>query len=133
MPIETFDETVIVAENDSMMRGLVRSMLARPGRALLLCADGAEAVNLAAQTLAALVLLDFRMPRLDGIEACRRIRALPRYGTVPIIVTTVFDEEMPQRKALRAGASAFLPKPFSRDQLLRAIEPLMADGKRGLA
>lgn len=125
-----FDDAVIVAENDSMMRGLLRTLLTRPGRSLLLCADGAEAVDLAAQTLASLVLLDLRMPRLDGIEACRLIRALPRYETVPIVILTVFDGESIQRKASRAGASAFVAKPFSRDQLLRAIDPLIEGHKR---
>ena len=90
MPIETFDETVIIADNDSMMRGLLRTVMAREGRTLLLCADGSEAVELAAQTLATLVLLDLRMPRMGGIEACLQIRELPRYETVPIVVLTVF-------------------------------------------
>src|ERR1700691_3534299 len=90
LPIETFDETVIVADNDSMMRGLLRTVLEQPGRTLLLCADGMEAVELAEQTLATLVLLDLRMPRMDGIEACRQIRELPRYATVPIVILTVF-------------------------------------------
>ena len=130
MPIESFDESIIVAENDSMMRGLLRTVLARAGRSLLLCVDGAEAVDLAAQTLAALVLLDLRMPRLDGLEACRQIRALPRYQMVPIVIVTVFDGETTERKVSRAGATAFLAKPFSRDQLLRTIDPLIEARKR---
>ena len=130
MPNETFDETVIVAENDSMMRGLIRMMLARPGRSLLLCSDGMEAVELAAHSLATLVLLDLRMPRMDGIEACQHIRALPRYEAVPIVIATVFDGDVSKRKALMAGASAFLPKPFSSDELLRAVNPLIMAQKR---
>ena len=125
MPIETFDETVIVADNDSMMRGLLRTALEQPRRALLLCADGMEAVELAEQTLATLVLLDLRMPRMDGIEACRQIRELPRYATVPIVILTVFDGDVLKRRALRAGATSFLAKPFSRADLLRAVNPLI--------
>jgi CheY-like chemotaxis protein len=125
LAIAFLDETVIVADNDSMMRGLLRTLLDQPRRTMLLCVDGLEAVELAAQTLATLVLLDLRMPRLDGIEACFQIRELPRYETVPIVILTVFDGEATRRRALDAGATAFLAKPFSRAQLLLAVNPLI--------
>lgn len=130
MPIETFDETVIVADNDSMMRGLLRTVLERSGRTVLLCADGIEAVELATQTLATLVLLDLRMPRMDGIEACLQLRELPRYASVPIVILTVFDGEALRRRALRAGATSFLAKPFSRGALLAVVDPLIEAYKR---
>jgi CheY-like chemotaxis protein len=132
LPIEFFDETVIVADNDSMMRGLLRTALEQPKRAILLCVDGLEAVELASQTLATLVLLDLRMPKLDGIEACQQIRALPRYATVPIAILTVFDGEGMKRRALRAGATIFLGKPFSRAALLTALGPLIAAHRQRL-
>jgi two-component system chemotaxis response regulator CheY len=99
---------------------------------LLLCADGSEAVELASQTLATLVLLDLRMPRMGGIEACLQIRELPRYATVPIVILTVFDGDTLKRRALRAGATAFLAKPFSRAGLLQAVNPLIETAKRKL-
>jgi CheY-like chemotaxis protein len=132
LPTETVDETIIVAENDSMMRGILRSVLERPGRSLLLCTDGLEAVELAEQNLATMVLLDLRMPRMDGIEACQQIRELPRYGFVPIVILTVFNGEVLKRRALRAGATAFLAKPFSRIELLREVNPLIEAYKRKL-
>jgi CheY-like chemotaxis protein len=132
LPIETLDETVIIADNDSMMRGLLRTALERPGRTLLLCADGTEAVELASQTLATLVLLDLRMPRMGGIEACMLIRALPRYAKVPIVILTVFDGDTLKRRAFTAGATSFLGKPFSRLQLLQVVNPLIEAQKRTL-
>lgn len=119
------EECVIVAENDGMMRGLLRTALAHPGRSILLCADGLEALELASQTIANLVLLDLKMPRMDGIEACQRIRELPCYAAVPIVVLTVFDGGLPKQRALRAGASAFLRKPISRSDLLAVVNPLI--------
>jgi CheY-like chemotaxis protein len=130
--VPNFDQTVIVADNDSMMRGLLRTVLDQPGRTVLLCADGLEAVELANQTLATLVLLDLRMPRMGGIEACMRIRELPRYADVPIVILTVFDGEALRRRALMAGATSFLGKPFSRGALLRAINPLIEARERKL-
>lgn len=132
MPVETFDETVIVADNDSMMRGLLRTVLEQPRRTLLLCADGLEAIELASQTLATAVLLDLRMPRVGGIDACQKIRELPRYATVPIVILTVFDGDALRRQARRAGATAFLAKPFSRVDLLAVVNPLIQARKRSL-
>src|SRR3954451_16700606 len=107
-----------------MMRGLLRSALEQPKRTLLLCADGMEAVELASQTVATLVLLDLRMPRMGGIEACLQIRDLPRYASVPIVILTVFDGDALKRRALGAGATSFLAKPYSRAQLLGVVNPL---------
>ena len=132
MPIDFSDETLIVADNDSMMRGLLRTVLEQPRRTLLLCADGLEAVELAAQLLATAVLLDLRMPRMGGIDACLRIRELPRYATVPIVILTVFDGDALRQQATRAGATAFLSKPFSRGDLLGVINPLIEAQKRNL-
>jgi CheY-like chemotaxis protein len=125
LPIDTSDETIIIADNDSMMRGLLRTVLQQPRRTLLLCADGLEAVELATQTLATLVLLDLRMPKMDGIQACLQIRELPRYQTVPIVILTVFDGDVLRKRALRAGATAFLAKPFSSAALLQLVDPLI--------
>jgi CheY-like chemotaxis protein len=132
LPTAPSDETVIIADNDSMMRGLLRTALEQPRRTLLLCADGLEAVELATQTLATLVLLDLRMPRMDGLEACLQIRGLPRYGSVPIVILTVFDGDTPKRRALRAGATSFLAKPFSRGELLSAVNPLIDAYRRNM-
>ena len=132
MPDEIFEETVIVAENDAMMRGLLRSALEQPKRTLLLCVDGIEAVELASQTVATLVLLDLRMPRMGGIEACLEIRELSRYSTVPIVILTVFDGQALRRRAMLAGATAFLAKPFSFIQLHQALAPLIEAHRRKL-
>jgi CheY-like chemotaxis protein len=130
VPIEAVDETIIIAENDAMMRGLLRSLLDQPGRNLLLCKDGMEAVELAEQSPATLILLDLRMPRMDGIEACAQIRELPRCEHVPIVILTVFRDEPQRRRALRAGADLFLAKPVSRQQLLDKLNPLIQNYKR---
>ena len=132
MPMDIPDETVIVADNDSMMRGLLRTALERPRRILMLCADGAEAVATAEECAATLVLLDMRMPRMDGLAACRAIRALPGYGAVPILVLTAFDDRDSRDRALRAGATSFMVKPFSRDRLIGEIGPLIAARKTSL-
>lgn len=130
---EPIEQTIIIADNDTMVRGILRSILEHPRRALLLAGDGGEAVSHAGAVQAALVLLDMRMPRLDGITACRRIRELPNYHDVPIVILTAFDGERARRDAHRAGATAFFVKPFSTQNLLRGLAPLIAIGRDAVA
>ena len=81
---------------------------------------------------ARLVILDFKMPRLDGFAACAQIRHLPGYADVPIAMLTAFDDEEARAAARRAGVTAFLAKPFKPVDLLRGIAILVgsapADG-----
>jgi twitching motility two-component system response regulator PilG len=130
MQREPFDQRLIVADNDSAMRGILRSVLDHPRRALFLAANGLEAVEFAQRTPADLVLLDMRMPQLDGLEACARIREIPRYQDIPIVILTAFDGEVARRKARRLGATAFFIKPFTTDSLLRSLAPLIEVGSQ---
>ena len=123
---QPFDQSLIIADNDGSMRGILRSVLEHPRRVVFLAADGLEAVQYAQHTVADLVLLDMRMPRLDGLEACAQIRQLPRYKDVPIVILTAFDDERARRKAKRVGVTAFFVKPFSADSLRRGLAPLLA-------
>ncbi|MYM20797.1 response regulator [Brevibacterium sp. 5221] len=93
--------------------------------------DGAEAIALLARQRADVVLMDIRMPRLDGLEATRRIVAgdVPAAGPVPkIIVLTTFDTDEYAYAALRAGASGFLLKDAAPEALLEAIRTVHRGG-----
>ena len=83
--------------------------------------DGAEAVELARSARADVVLMDIRMPGLDGVEATRRITADRDLDGVRVVVLTTFDADENVFAALRAGASGFLSKDVEPEELLRAI------------
>jgi DNA-binding NarL/FixJ family response regulator len=86
--------------------------------------DGVEAVALVARELPDVVLMDIRMPNVDGLEATRRIRALDGAEAVAILILTTFDLDEYVHEALRAGASGFLLKDASPSALLEAIRVL---------
>jgi DNA-binding NarL/FixJ family response regulator len=88
-------------------------------------ADGDEAVKLAARLRPDVVLMDIRMPRLDGLAATRKILALPATKTRVLILTT-FDEDAYVFEALRAGASGFLLKTVPADQLVAGVREVAA-------
>jgi CheY-like chemotaxis protein len=79
---------VIVADNDYIIRGILRSVLEGQNFNVLQAVDGIEAIDLAMRTNARLVILDYKMPKLDGFAACMQIRRLPGYTDVPIVVLT---------------------------------------------
>jgi CheY-like chemotaxis protein len=122
------EQTIIIAENDSMMRGILRSVLVKPRRALKLASDGDEAVQVAAEERAALVLLDLKMPRMDGVTACRLIRTLPGYTKTPIVILTGLPNESQRQAAMRLGAE-FWTKPIAIGELRNKLAPLIAKGQ----
>jgi DNA-binding NarL/FixJ family response regulator len=92
-------------------------------------ADGSQAVELARTLMPDVLIMDVRMPVLDGLEATRRIVADPATANVRVLVLTTFDVDELVYGALRAGASGFLLKDVSPEELVRAVR-VVADGER---
>jgi CheY-like chemotaxis protein len=119
--------TVLIVDDDPLIRRLIATTLADVGGfALREAADGDEALAVAGHHAPALVFLDVEMPRLDGIEACRRLRALPGTAEATIVMLTADTGSGPQREATLAGADLFLTKPFSPLELLSLVDSLGA-------
>lgn len=112
---------VIVADDDPMIRDVLRAKLEDIDQDVFLANDGLQAVTLASQMQASLVMLDIAMPGLDGLGACARIRGLHGYAATPIVMLTVDDTEQVQQAASRAGATMFLVKPFGLAALILAL------------
>jgi DNA-binding NarL/FixJ family response regulator len=114
---------VLIADDQELVRTGFRMILtAQPDIDVVAEAnDGAEAVEHARRTRPDVILMDIRMPRLDGIEATQRILANPRTERSRVIVLTTFDVDEYVFNALAAGASGFLLKDGPADELLRAI------------
>jgi two-component system chemotaxis response regulator CheY len=116
---------VIVADNDSIVRSILRSVLEDQGFTVLSAVNGIEAIDLAMRVRARLVILDYKMPRLDGFTSCAEIRELEGYTDVPILILSAFDDAGVREKAERVGATGFLAKPFTPHNLLRVIAELL--------
>jgi DNA-binding NarL/FixJ family response regulator len=119
---------VLLADDQSLVRAGFRMILrAEPGIEVVgEAGDGAEAVARAAALSPDVVLMDIQMPRLDGVEATRRI--VSAGGSQRVLVLTTFDLDEYVYEALRAGASGFLLKDAPEDQLLAAIRVVAAGG-----
>jgi DNA-binding NarL/FixJ family response regulator len=117
---------VVVADDQTVVReGLITLLQTMPGIEVVgAAADGQEAVTLAQQACPDVVLMDLRMPAVDGVEATRRIRS--DYPAVQVVVLTTYADDESILAALRAGAIGYLTKDASRDHIRRALEAAAA-------
>ena len=109
---------VLVVDDEPKIRMFIRANLEARGYEVHLAQDGIEAVETAARIDPDVVVLDVNMPRMNGIEACRRIR---EWADMPIIILSVRDEEADKVRALDEGADDYVTKPFGIEELLARI------------
>jgi signal transduction histidine kinase len=116
--------TLLVADDEPDMLRFLKSQL-NSHYEVMEASDGQQAVEKAAQFLPDIILLDMMMPEKDGLQACRELRERTSTQTIPIILLTARADEETKVAALSAGASDFLPKPFSTTELHVRIKNLV--------
>lgn len=114
---------VLLADDQALLRGTFRLLIdSEPGMEVVAeASDGREAVDLALSSQAEVVLMDIRMPGMDGLDATRLIMADEDLAGVRVLILTTFENDEYVAEALRAGASGFLGKGINPDELLDAI------------
>jgi DNA-binding response OmpR family regulator len=122
------NKTVMIIEDDAEIRGIVRTLLANEGFHVEEAEDGRSAVERVFLMKPDLILVDLKLPGLDGAEVCKRIRA-GRMET-PIIVISAAREEFDKVLLLELGADDYLVKPFGARELLARIKAVMRRVKR---
>jgi two-component system, OmpR family, response regulator MprA len=119
---ETLGGRVLVIEDDTEITDALRRSLRHEGYEVRTAGDGVEALDAAAEFVPDLVVLDLGLPRLDGIEVCRQLRA---DGDVPILILTARTETDDRVTGLDSGADDYLVKPFERQEFLARIRALL--------
>ena len=114
---------VLIAEDDSILRRVLVATLGKFGYEVVIAADGAEAwAALQSADAPLLAILDWMMPEIDGVELCRRVRALPTATPPYLILLTAKSEKADVVTGLDAGANDYLTKPFDRAELLARVQ-----------
>ena len=116
--------TILHVEDNEFNRKIVRQALRQTTYRLIEATDGEAAVAMALETLPDLILMDVQLPKLSGLEATRRLRADPRTAHIPLIVVTSFALGGDEQRAMEAGASAYIAKPYSPRELVALIRKL---------
>jgi len=118
---------ILLIEDNEFNRKIVRDLLARQPYDLLEAHDGEAGVAAARRDRPDVIVMDVQLPKLSGLDATRAIRADPDTAKIPIIVVTSFALSGDDKKAMDAGASAYLAKPYSPRQLLDTIRKMAGD------
>jgi DNA-binding response OmpR family regulator len=119
---DTSTGRVLVVEDDAEIADVLRRSLRQEGHEVRTAADGVEALDATEEFIPDLVVLDLGLPRLDGVEVCRRIRS---ESDVPILILTARSDTEDRVEGLDSGADDYLVKPFERSELLARIRALM--------
>jgi len=118
-------ETILVIEDEEDVADLVRYHLRKAKYRVLLAADGAEGAQLAASEKPDAIVLDIMLPKLNGFEVTKRLRADERTAGIPLLILSAKGETENRIKGLELGADDYLPKPFSPKELLLRLQALL--------
>lgn len=113
---------VLIVDDDRAIAQLTAIWLRAAGYEVMVAYDGRSALAAAAARRPDLVLLDIRMPDIDGFEVNRQLRADPGLGGIPVIFLSAHVQEAARKEALAVGASAFLAKPYETADVLAAVQ-----------
>lgn len=117
---------ILVVDDEPDMLLLLEAHLRAAGYAVFTARDGLEGLQHAQSVLPDLILLDARLPGLDGMSACDLLRRLPSTAGIPVVIVTGYSGELPRDQAMAAGAVDFIDKPFQVEDLLRRIQNALA-------
>jgi len=116
---------VLVVEDEADLQELLRFNLERDGFEVTTADTGEQAVKLVADQQPDLILLDLMLPRMDGLDVCRRIKADPAAGQIPIIMVTAKGEDADVVSGLELGADDYITKPFSPRILMARVRAVL--------
>jgi two-component system phosphate regulon response regulator PhoB len=119
------EPTVLIVEDEAAIVTMLRYNLEREGMQVVEAGDGDEALKILAETHVDLVLLDWMLPVMSGIEVCRQIRRKPESRDLPVIMVTARGEEGDRIRGLDTGADDYVTKPFAIGELLARIRALL--------
>jgi two-component system phosphate regulon response regulator PhoB len=125
--------TIIVAEDEDALATLLQYNLEKEGYRVVLAGDGEEALIVIDEAKPDLLLLDWMLPKVSGIEVCRRIRQKQETRNLPVLMLTARGEETDRIRGLDTGADDYVIKPFSMTELLARIRAVLRRIRPGLA
>ena len=118
---------ILVAEDERDIRDLISFTLQFAGFEVNVATNGAEAVELAPTVKPDLILMDVRMPRMTGYQACEALKQLPAMKDIPIIFLSAKGQESEIQEGLGAGAVEYILKPFAPDELIQRVRRILSE------
>lgn len=117
--------TVLVVEDSVTQREMITDALRKSGLTVDVASDGVEALEHIQDKQPDLVVLDIVMPRMNGYEVCRRLKADPNTQNVPVVMCSSKGEEFDRYWGMKQGADAYIAKPFQKKELVGTVKQLL--------
>ena len=117
---------ILIAEDEPDIRELVAFTLRFAGHEVVATANGEEAVQKAGQMIPDIILMDVRMPRMTGYDACRLMKADPILKDIPVVFLSAKGQDSEIQTGMAVGAEDYLLKPFAPDQLTERVKTILA-------
>ncbi|MGB2492809.1 MAG: response regulator, partial [Candidatus Puniceispirillum sp.] len=124
---------ILIADDEPNQIELLSFNLRQAGFTVIEAADGKQAVNMAEEVQPDLVILDWMMPYMSGIEVCRLLRSRPETKNLPVIILSARGEEGDRTLGLDTGADDYISKPFSPRELVSRVKALLRRARPALA
>ena len=118
-------KTIMTVDDSASLRQMVSVVLRGGGYQVIEAVDGMDALSKLKGQELHLFLTDINMPKMDGLEFTRKLRAMPQYKFVPIVLLTTESHAEKKQQGKAAGATAWIVKPFNPDQLLAVVKKVM--------
>ena len=121
---------ILVVDDDTSITLSISFVLEKEGYAVIIAVDGEEAVKKAKEELPHLIVLDIMLPKINGFEVCKRLKANVQTREIRIIMLTAKGDEKDKRLAEKLGVNGYITKPFNIDTLLSEIRKGVANGEK---
>jgi CheY-like chemotaxis protein len=118
-------KTILIADDEPNLRLLVSTTLGDPSVRVLEARDGSEALRLAREELPDVLILDWMMPGMTGVEVAGQLREDPVTAGIPVVLLTAKAQETDKEQGRRVGVKAYLVKPFSPLELLQVVDDIL--------
>jgi DNA-binding response OmpR family regulator len=120
MNLERFNKILVVDDSTANLQ-LLLNLLSEQGYTVYPASDGVLALEFVQSTLPDLILLDIKMPGMDGYEVCRRLKAEARSAAIPVIFLSALEDERDKVKGFQAGGVDYITKPFQPEEMLARV------------
>lgn len=116
---------ILIAEDERDIRDLIQFTLAFAGHQVTAASNGAEAVELAPKVMPDLIMMDVRMPKMTGYEACRQIKQMDALKHIPVVFLSAKGQDEEVKTGIELGATAYILKPFAPEELNQQIGAIL--------
>ncbi len=116
---------VLVVDDEEYIQHILNFSFSAEGYQVITANDGEEAIEKAKSENPDVIVLDIMMPKMDGYEACRRLKSDPKTKSIPVILLTAKGREVDRKLGNEAGADDYMVKPFSPGRLIERVEALI--------